>query len=426
MATILPSIGAKLSACVSAVLVYAHDKLFSYMATQGMVLGANTLTNLIPTLYASLGAVSREFVGFIPAVSRDAQVARAAKGQTITSFITPQASAADVTPGVTPPNDGDQVLSSMDLSITKSRYVPIKWNGEEQLALANGNGVGYQPILQQQISQAFRTLTNEMEQDIAAMAYKAASRASGTAGTAPFGTGGDLSDFALPAQILDENGAPPDRRMVINSAAMANIRGKQNVLFRVNEAGTDTLLRDGIVTRVEGFGIGYSGGIRPVVKGTGTGYLANSAALVAGTTSIPIDTGTGTVLAGDVVTFAGDTNKYVVKTGVAAAGTIVINAPGLKQTVADNAAMTIGNSFTPNVAFSQDGLLLATRLPAVPVGPDGVARDMATDRITVTDPFSGLAFEVSEYVMYRQVKIEIAIVWGVAAPNPEHVALLLG
>ena len=54
-------------------------------------LGANTLTGLIPTLYASLDTVVREFVGFIPNVARDPSLAKAAKGQVVTSFIAPPA-----------------------------------------------------------------------------------------------------------------------------------------------------------------------------------------------------------------------------------------------------------------------------------------------------------------------------------------------
>lgn len=386
-------------------------------------LGSNTLTGLISTVYEQLDVVSREFVGFIPNVMRNSTVARAGKGQTITSFITPQSTAADVTPGVTAPNDGDQVLGSQTFTISKSRYVPIRWNGEEQKSINNG-GAGSGNIMADQIAQAFRTLSNEIETDMAAIAYRSASRAYGTAGTAPFGTAGDLSDFANTALILDQNGAAPLRTMVVSGASMANLRGKQSVLFKVNEAGNDDLLRRGMVGQVEAFQIGYGPGIKAVVKGTGASYLINGTPAV-GATTIPVDGGTGTVLAGDVVTIAGDTNKYVVATALSGAS-FTINAPGLLVAPADNAAVTVGNSFTPNVAFSKDGLFLATRLPAVPVDINGNAMDMADDRMTITDPWSGLSFELSLYRQYRQIKYEIAIAWGVAAPNPAHIALLLG
>lgn len=391
---------------------------------RGTVLGANTLTGLIPTLYEQLDVVSRELVGMIPAVTNDTSVDRAALNQTVMSFATPAVTASNVTPGVTAPNDGDQVIGNIPITISKSRYVPIRWNGEEQRGINTGPGMR---ILGDQFAQAFRTLTNEVETDLAALA-KVASRAYGVAGTTPFATSGDLSDFAGVRRILEDNGAPTSAlHYVAGSAAIANLRGKQSVLFKVNEAGTDALLRQGVVGMVEGMMVGNSAQIKPITKGTGTAYTSTTAGFAIGTTSIPLITGSGTVLAGDVVTFAGDTNQYVVATGVAAPGTIVLAAPGLRQALAASAvAMTIGNNFTANMAFAKTAIVLATRIPATPVDASGRPMDMADDRTIVVDPVSGLAFEVSLYTQYRQLKYEVALAWGMAGVKPEHIALGLG
>ena len=148
---------------------------------------ANTLTNLIPELYENLDVVSRELVGFIPAVTLDAQASRAAKDQTVRTFVAPAVSAGDITPAATTPNDGDQTIGNVTLAITKARRVPIRWNGEEELSVSTGHGAA--AMRAAQIQQAIRTLTNEIEADLAAL-HVNASRANGAAATAVFGTAG--------------------------------------------------------------------------------------------------------------------------------------------------------------------------------------------------------------------------------------------
>ncbi|WP_368646851.1 hypothetical protein [Castellaniella ginsengisoli] len=112
----------------------------------------------------------------------------------------------DITPGANPANSGDTTVGYTDVEITKSKAAPVRWNGEEQRAVGT-TGV-YNQVLADQFTDAMRKLVNSVEIDLSLVAMAGASRAYGTAGTAPFGTAGDLSDFAGVAQILDVNGAP--------------------------------------------------------------------------------------------------------------------------------------------------------------------------------------------------------------------------
>lgn len=378
---------------------------------------ANTLTAVMPSIFAGLDKVSRELIGFIPAVQRDANLERAAVGQTVTVPVVPAATGGNITPASVPPDDGDVVVGSLAVTISKSKYSAIRWNGEEQLAL--GPTGQYNKILGDQFSQAFRYLANQVEVDIGTLAAKSGTRAYGTAGTTPFGTAGDLSDFAGVNKILDDNGAPIyDRRLVLGTAGKFNLEGKQSVLFKANEAATDDFLRRRVLTDVMGFGIGTSAGVQTMAAGAGTGYLVNGATTV-GQTAIIVDTGTGTINAGDVVTFAGDTNKYV----VAAATTtlLTIGKPGLLTAVADNSAITSLATHVANVAFTPNAMVLAARAPAIPEGGDS-----AEDRTEVVDPVSGIGFQVSVYREYRRVRFEVALAWGVGLVKAEDIAILMG
>lgn len=382
---------------------------------------ANTLTAILPTIYEALDVVSRELVGLIPAVARDSSAERAAKDQNVTYHVVPTVTGEDITPGATPADSGDQTIGSGTMTISKSRAFPVRWTGEEQRSLLNGDRPQLRNIMRDQFAQAMRAGVNEIEADLA-LSYKGASRAYGTAGTAPFGTASDFTDFSNIIKLLDDNGAPKtDRHMVLGTTAMVNLRGKQSGLFKVNEAGTDEMLRRGMISQVMNFGLHESHQILTHTKGTGTGYLVNTGGGEAvGQTTITTDTGSGTIVAGDVVTFAGTTHKYIVKTALGG-GSFVLNDPGLLVAEADDDAITVGNNYAANLAFSRNAIHLVTRTPAMPEGGDD-----ADDVIEIVDPVSGLAFQVAYYKQYRRVKIEFGIAWGYKVVKSEHLATLLG
>lgn len=385
----------------------------------------NTLTGLIPSVYSALDNVQRELAGILPGVTLDPRSSRAALNQTVSSPVAPAVAAVDITPGATAPDSGGQTFGTVDIKITKSRGVPITWSGEEQAGVNNG-GPGVLPLFRDQVSQAIRTLVNEMETDLALEARTNASRAFGTAGTAPFGTANVLTDSSGVLQILEDNGgAGLERSLILNSSAMNNVRGIQSVLFKVNESGSAELLRRGILGDLHGSQVRQSAQLRSVIKGTGASYVTNGAH-AAGATTINVQTGTGTILAGDIISFAGDTaNKYVV-TQALGGGVLKIGAPGLRTAIAASNAVTVGNNFTPSVLFARSSLVLAARAPALAVDASGRAADQAADRMVIVDPVTGLPFELSLYMQYRQVRYELAMAWGVRAVKQENIALLLG
>jgi hypothetical protein len=301
--------------------------------------------------------------------------------------------------------------------------VPIRWNGEEQRGVDTGPGVNV--ILRDQFAQAMRTLVNEIEVDLGLEAKVSLSRAVGSAGTAPFGSSQGL--IADVGQILTDNGCPgSDRQLVLNTTAGATLR-KLSGLWQVNTGGDGgDLLRRGVLGQLYGFDIRESAGVAQHVKGTAAGATTDATGYGLGATVITLaSAGTGTILAGDCLTFAGDSNVYTVVSGDASAangGTITLAAPGLRQAIPASATnITLVNNHAVNAAFHRSSLVLATRAPALPT-----TGDSAVDRTILTDPQSGLSFEVATYLQYRQVQFEVSAAWGVKGIKPAHGAKLLG
>ncbi len=383
---------------------------------------ANTLTGLIPTIYKALDTVTRELTGFIPAVTFDASGEQAAKDQTISWPVTPAGVAGDITPATTGPTPNAQTISPGTMTISKSRSVPFGWNGEEQKSL----GGMYDKILVDQFAQSMRTLVNEVEADLAAL-YIAASRAYGTAGTTPFDSTNKLAFTAQVRKILADNGSPlGDLQLVIDTTAGAALRTLME-LNKANEAGGDDLLRRGLLLDVHGFAIRESAQVKSHTKGTASGYLVDlTAGYAIGSKTVHVDTGTGTILAGDILTntkTGRDTNKYVIKTGFAGDGDgdIVLANPGNKIAWVNNDPVAVGNAYTANMAFARSAIALMMRTPAMP--KEG---DAADDVTIVTDPQTGISFQVAMYRQYRQVTFDVGLAWGVKAVKSDDIALLLG
>lgn len=392
---------------------------------------ANTLTGLVPSLFAGLDTVSRELTGYIPAVARNATADRAAKGQSVTYHVAPAGNASDISPSMTIPEPTDQTIENDQIVINKSRAAEFGFVGEEVLSL-NNNGPQFSPVQADMFAQGLRTLVNEVESDIAAAAAAGASRAHGTPGTAPFQS--DVSDVSQLGKILSDNGAPmSERNLVVNTTSGASLR----TLYGINtdrDWSQVAMNQQGVLITPHGTAIRETGQSVSHTSGTADSATTDSSGYAVGATEITLaSAGTGTILAGDVIQFAGDSNQYVVVTGdddVSDGGTITIQEPGLQVAIGTSATdITIVNDGSSpaevdydaaGVAFYRNAIVLAARAPALPQGGD-----MATDRMMMTDPRSGLTFEIATYHGYRKVRYEVALSWGVKVTQPRHTALLL-
>ena len=374
----------------------------------------NTLTALIPSLQVSMQSVIREKTPISSVVDTSYGVEKAAVGQTVPVSSTAPISGADNTPGANHPGASGLTPTKVDVGITKSRIFPFALTGEERKSMQQ-NGAMFQS---EQVKEAVRSAINEVWADVAAM-YSQASLAWGTPGTNPFTSNADAAwDLKT---LLDDSVAPDSGRSMILDATGYNTLGKLNLLQNVSSSASTETLREGVVSRLAGFNVGWANAIKSHTKGTGAGYLVNNAAGYAiGATAIAVDTGTGTIVAGDIVTFAGDSNKYIA-TGLVGA-TLTLNT-GLKQAVADNTAITVANGGRRYLVGHKSAIAFGIRPPAQPT-EDG-SGDMADDRVVITDPDTGLAMSFAVYKQYGQVIYQAELAWGGKVIRPDWIKNLL-
>lgn len=371
----------------------------------------NILTPLIPSLQASLQNVVREATPINEVVDTSYGVEAAAIGQTVDVATTSVVVGADNVAGANHPGVSDVNTDKIPVGITKSRFFGFRLNGEEYRAMSQ-NAARFQS---KQVDQAIRACVNEVWSDIAAM-YAQAGYAYGTPGTDPFASN-TTALSKIRAMLSNESAPTVGRALILNPDIYGSLSDKDAFKNVSYSASTETL-REGIVSRASSFNIAEVIDVKTHTKGTGTGYLVNNASGYAvGSKSIALDTGSGTILPGDVVTFAGDANKYIVASY--SAPTLTLNA-GLRQTLANDVAMTIANGGVRSMFGHKSAIAFGMRPPAQP--PEG---DAAADRVNVTDPLTGITMSFAVYKQHMQVVYQVELAWGGKVVNPRWLGNLL-
>jgi hypothetical protein len=371
---------------------------------------ANTQTDIIPTILEQ-GLSYLQGNTIMPRLcNRDYEGAAQNKGDTINVTLPPSVATSDVTPSAAPEANVDTTWETTPVQLNYHRKAVFYMTDKQRLEVMEGAE-----------SMAARSAIAALSTYIDATAMTAldvgASIATGTAGVTPFST---LAGALDPLIYLDEHKImSADRRVVMSPRADGNLRTLAG-FTSMDYVNDMTAMDNG----------GFTGNTRQGASwwmaqsapthtaGTGTSYDTNGA-LSIGATTITCDTGSGTILAGDVVSFAGDTvNKYVVATALSG-GSFTIAAPGLKVAIPDGNDITVSATHRSSFAFAREAVIFASRgfLPSA-------ARNVQADQ--VLDPMTGLTLRLEVTRQNKQDKWEFDALWGVKVVRPEGVIKILG
>lgn len=375
---------------------------------------ANIFTALQPTLFSAAQEVSNEPFGVISAINSSFDDKGVAVGDLVTVPVAPIRNVKSFSPSMAMPTGDDATANAVQVQITNTDYVDWNMTGEQLLSLQNATSD--KEWVRQMIAQGMRALRNRAELAACTAIKVGASRAVGAAGTNPFAT--DINIIPDVRKVLFDNGAPmADLQLCIDSSAGTSAR-KLGIIQQAYQAGDSAERRSGDLLRQFGFAIRESAGIVQHTKGTGSGYVT-SGATAPNVQSVALVTGAGTIVPGDIASFAADTaNKYVVGTGVAAPGTIQLNRPGARVTIPTANALTVGNNYVPNLAFERSAVVGVMRAPIVPANP-------IITQTLISDAY-GMTYLLLQIAGYGMTTWQLHIAYGFKVVQSEHVALVLG
>lgn len=374
-----------------------------------------TATGLIPRILAGVLPTLRETAWMPRLVTRRYEEQAGRIGSTIDIPKAGASAVRAVSPSYVPPAPQDVTPEIVSITLDKWYESTFYMTDKDLKEVANG-------IVPEQANEAVRVLSNQINSDLLAL-YDDIYGFAGTAGTTPFAT--DTGAATEARKVLFNQLAPPyDRYAVIDGDAEANalgLRAFQDNAWRGDAEG----LREGMIGRKLGFDWMAHNGVKTHTAGTASGATTDATGYAVGVKTVGLaSAGTGTLVVGDIITFAGDTQTYVITSGdadVSNGGSISFE-PGLKVAIAASATnITRKATHVANLAFQRGAFAFASRpldrgLPT----PGGNMISVAIDQE------SGIALRLEVSRQHRQTQWAFDVLYGVKTIRPELATRIAG
>lgn len=370
---------------------------------------SNSLTNIVPQMLVRGLSVLRESVQMPFLVNRAYESEAAQRGDTVTIPVPSAMIAKDVQPGLTPTVAQDVTPSLVTIPLDKWRYADFTMTDKDLVEIQEG----YLPL---QAESAVKALANKIDKDLIGL------------GSQFYGAAGDVAqdvdavkDIVECRKVLNEQLAPVDNRNIVISPAreaeMLSIPAFHDASFGV---GGEAIL-EGRITRRLGFGIAMDQNVMDFEAGTATGATVNTGGSE-GDATVAVTGGTGDFVVGDLISFAGHDQTYVVTAGGAASGSTLSIAPSLQVDVAGAAAITATPDHELNLAFHRDAIAFVTR----PLASDPDANSLGSIVRSISDPESRLTLRLEITRQNKQTNWSWDILYGYAVIRRELGARFLG
>ena len=384
---------------------------------------ANTITAYVPTIIARTIPILRETLAFITRVTTDFDTEFASIGNSLQIPVTAQLSASDITPSNTAPAMTDIAPTSVSLTLNKFKRAPFSVAETDLNQMMRNTD-----FIPAHLEEGARAIARQIEDDLFLQA-KNIPYYVGTAGTNPFAS--NLSVLAKAAKSMNDTLASDKRTMLLSNTSVYNANQLGNLLqaFQRGDAGTLNTTQLGML---QGFDCQRASRVPTFTAGTITTGLIAKASTVQpiGTTAIVCTTAASTgacaLLAGDILTFSGDTQTYVVTanaTQASASTDVTVNVyPGKKVALAGSETVTVAATNEVNLGFDRGAFALGMRAPRNPENALNTVVPFADNGPGGT----GMVFALNYVPNYWAETLEIVALYGVTTLRPERAVRMAG
>lgn len=373
----------------------------------------NTTTEVIPKLLAQGMLALRQMAVMPRYVNRGYEAIAGEQGSSIDIPIPSAITAVAVTPSYVPPDDAGFVPTKVSILLDQWWEAPFFLSDKDMLEVMNGT-------IPMQASEAIKSLANKIDLLLIAKAESTFYSYSGVAGVTPFQN--DLSEFLDADQQLNDALTPMDNRFVAISsrakAAAMGLRQFTDASFRGDTAG---MIKGEIGEKLGAFWF-MDQNLTRHTSGTWTNVGTTTGTNAAGQTTVNLTGGTGSIVAGDKITFSGaDTTVYNVASATGTAPTTaLVLTQNLVTAKSSTETVTVKASHRQNFLFHRDALALASR-PFAGADPMGLGTFQSA-----VDPVSGLALRLEVTRQHKRTRWSFDILCGVGAPRPGFGAVIAG